>query len=133
MWRDFRARFPLVAAAAGFVALCACRKAAVPPPAVHAVDAAGMARSTRPGEDFSKYANGKWDQETAIPADHAAWGIGAILDEQAREQTRVLLETARSQAAAGSDERKAADYYAAYMNEAALEARGLATLKPELD
>ena len=134
MCRDLRACLLLVAAAAGIVALSGCRKAAaVPPPAGHAADVSGMDRTTRPGEDFSKYANGKWDQETAIPADHAAWGIGAILDEQAREQTRVLLETARSQAAAGSDERKAADYYAAYMNEAALEARGLATLKPMLD
>ena len=92
-----------------------------------------MDRSTRPGDDFSKYANGKWDQETAIPPDRAAWGIGAILDEQARERTRMLLDGARSQSTAGSDQRKAADYYAAYMNEAAVEARGLATLQPMLD
>ena len=118
-----------------FVVSCsACaRPAEVTPAAGHAVDVAGMDRTTRPGDDFFKYANGAWDQATAIPPDRAAWGLDSSLDEQALGHTRALLEAAETQAAPGSDERKAADYFAAYMDEAALEPRGLATLKPTLD
>ena len=100
--------------------------------AIHGIDIAGMDHSTRPGDDFFKYANGTWEKQTAIPPDHAAWGVDSILADQATAHTRELLEAASSSAAAGSDERKAADYYAAYLDEAAIEARGLAAVRPAL-
>jgi putative endopeptidase len=96
------------------------------------VDVAGMDKSVRPGDDFFRYANGTWDRLTAIPADRSMWGIGAELDEQANAQTRALLEEAAKGGGSG-DGRKAGEYFAAYMNEAAIEARGLASLKPRLD
>src|SRR5262245_56843300 len=114
MRRDCRGCLLLAIAIAAYSA-CA-RTAEVAPSADHAVDAVGMDRSTRPGDDFFKYANGKWDQDTAIPPDRAAWGLDSSLDEQALGHTRALLEAAANQSAAGSDERKAADYFAAYMD-----------------
>jgi predicted metalloendopeptidase len=102
-------------------------------PASHGIDTAGMDRSVKPGDDFFRYANGTWYRTNAIPPDRSSWGVDAELSEQATLHTRALLEQAAKNAPAGSDERKAAEYYAAYMNEAAIEKRGLSGLKPELD
>ena len=102
--------------------------------AVHQIDVAGMDRSVKPGDDFFQYANGTWDRTTPIPLDHSAWGIDAELDEEATRQTRALLEeAARSGAPTTPDQRKVGDYYAAYMDEAAIEKRGLSPLRPTLD
>jgi putative endopeptidase len=98
------------------------------------IDVAGMDRSVNAGDDFFRYANGTWEKMTAIPPDRSYWGIGAELSEQASARTRALLEEA---AGGGSgitaDARKAADYFVAYMDESAIERRGLSGLKPELD
>ena len=96
---------------------------------VHGIDVAGMDRSVKPGDDFFRYANGTWDRNTPIPPDRSSWGLGAELTEQADRRTRGLLEeAAKSGAPAGSDERRIGDYYTAYMDEAAIEKRGLAAL-----
>ena len=42
-------------------------------------DATGMDKAVAPGDDFYKFANGKWDEATAIPADKSSWGGFAIL------------------------------------------------------
>ena len=101
-------------------------------PRSHDVDTAGIDKSVRPGDDFWRYANGTWDRVTPIPSDRSAWGITSTLAEQASMQTRDLLENA-TRNGGSADARKAGEYYAAYMDEAAIERRGLASLKPLLD
>jgi putative endopeptidase len=99
----------------------------------HGVDLAGMDRSVRPGDDFFRFANGKWADTTPIPPDRSTWGIDAELAEQATERTRALLEdAAKGAGSVDADERKAADYYIAYMNEGAIERRGLSPLDEQL-
>ncbi|HEY0555828.1 MAG TPA: M13 family metallopeptidase [Thermoanaerobaculia bacterium] len=85
-----------------------------------------------PGDDFFAYANGDWLKATALPAGNPRWGARDELEEQARRRIVALLDAA-SAAPAGSAARKVADFRAAYLNEAAIEARGLAPLKPLLD
>src|SRR5690348_1383157 len=97
------------------------------------VDVPGMDKSVRPGDDFFRYANGTWDRVTPIPADRSMWGIGSALAEKADMQTRALLEDAAKGGGTNADVRKAGEYFAAYMDEAAIEKRGLAPLKPQLD
>ena len=100
----------------------------------HGVDLQGMDRAIKPGDDFYKFANGTWLKTTSIPPDRSSWGPGQAIGEQANMQTRALLEAAaKGGAPAGSDTRKAGEYYAAYMNEAAIEKRGLASINPLLD
>ena len=118
------------------IAAADCSRGAPPAlaPAAHGVDITGMDRSVKPGYDFFAYANGAWDRHAQIPPDRASWGVGAGLDEEATEHTRALLEgAAAGRATTRPDERKAGDYYAAYMNDAAIEARGITALKPQLD
>ena len=85
-----------------------------------------------PGDDFFAYANGRWLKVTAIPAGKERWSARDELEEEARRRINALLDAAGA-APAGSAARKVADYYAAYLNEAAIEARGLASLTPLLD
>jgi putative endopeptidase len=98
------------------------------------IDLAGMDSAVKAGDDFFKYANGTWFKTTEIPPDRSSYGLFAKLAEEANERTRGLLEeAAKSAAPAGSDERRVGDYYAAYMDETAIEKRGLDVLRSHLD
>ena len=90
-----------------------------------------MDASILPGDNFFLYANGGWMKATEIPPDQAAWGVDAVLAEEAARHTSELLDAA-STAPAGTDARKAGDYYASYMDEGGIEAQGLAPLEPTL-
>ena len=85
-----------------------------------------------PGDDFFAYANGAWLKATAIPAGKERWAGRDEIEAETRRRIAALLDAAGA-APAGSAARKVADFHAAYLNEAAIEARGLASLKPLLD
>jgi putative endopeptidase len=95
------------------------------------IDVAGMDKTVPPGDDFNAYANGGWMKATPIPADKSSYGMGAILVDLTRTRTRALIEDATKNGA--GDLRKAGDYYASYLDESGIEAKGTAVLKPELD
>jgi predicted metalloendopeptidase len=106
--------------------------AAAPKPS-GAIDLAGMDTAVAPGDDFFRYANGGWYARTEIPADRAASGNFADLAELTSKRTADLIaELAKTEAPAGSDERKIADTYASFLDEAGIEAKGLAPLQPQL-
>ncbi|MFD1610442.1 M13 family metallopeptidase [Sphingomonas tabacisoli] len=97
-------------------------------------DATGMNKAVAPGDDFYKFANGKWDEATAIPSDRSSWGGFAILRNLSDERTRAVIEqAAASKGAPGSNGQKVGDMYASFMDEATIEAKGLAPVKPQLD
>jgi len=99
----------------------------------HGLDVTGMDRKVRPGDDFFLYANGDWLTKTEIPADRSSWGVFATLAEKADKRTADLIrDTAEEKNAAGSEERKIADFYDAFMDEATIEKRGLQPLDEEL-
>ena len=98
------------------------------------LDLAGMDRAVAPGDDFFAYANGAWITATEIPPDRSSWGTGAILAEATAKRTADLIaEAAKTDAPEGSDGQKIRDCYNSFMDEAAIEAKGLAPLKPRLD
>lgn len=98
------------------------------------IDTAAMNPAVLPGDDFYAYTNGKWMDTTEIPADRSSWGTGAALIELTSERLGALLKAAsQNRATATPAERMAADFYTAYMDEAAIEARGLASLQPVLN
>ncbi len=101
-------------------------------PATGGIDLAGMDRSTSPGDDFFKFANGSWLATTEIPADRASFGTGAVLQELTAKRTADLIQDAAAHAEPDSDARKIGDYYASFMDEAAIEQAGLAPLAPRL-
>ena len=94
------------------------------------VDQGGMDRSVKPGDDFFAFANGTWVRTTQIPPDRASWGANNELADQTDKQVADLIQSAGR--AKSAEARKVADYYAAYMDEAGIEAKGLAPLKAQL-
>lgn len=98
------------------------------------LDTNGMDASIKPGDSFFNYVNGTWIKQTAIPADRSSWGVGQVLEEKLEQQTADLLkEASQSNSTAGPDEIKAADFFAAYMDENTIESRGLVPLLGELE
>ena len=88
-------------------------------------DEAGMMKTTPLGDDFYAYANGEWARTTAIPADKASYGAFDTLADLSRDRTRSILEKA--------GDSKIGQAYAAYLDTAAIEAKGLAPIRPWLD
>jgi predicted metalloendopeptidase len=102
-------------------------------PASPGIDLAGMDRAVAPGDDFFAYANGTWMKTTEIPPDRSSYGTASVLDELTNHRTAELIaDTAKTAAPAGSDAQKIGDYYASFMDEPAIEKRGLEPLQPTL-
>lgn len=98
------------------------------------IDLAGMDRAVAPGDDFFAYANGAWIRSTEIPADRSSWGVWGMTQElTARRVADLIREAAASKAAAGSEARKIGDTFSTFMDEAAIEKKGLSPLAPELE
>jgi len=126
---------PLRLAALGFLLSLAlgCAGAREASSAAPSDPLAGVDATVAPGDDFFAYANGAWLKSAEIPADRGDAGPGADLVEEASRRTAKLIQDAAAASPpAGSDARKIADYYAAFMNEAAIERSGLAPLEPLL-
>ncbi|WP_266168551.1 M13 family metallopeptidase [Dyella subtropica] len=97
------------------------------------VDLAGIDHAVKPGDDFNSYANGAWAKTAEIPADRSSTGVFLKVFEKAEKRNAELIRDAgKSNPAAGTNARKIADYYAAFMDEAAIEKHGLEPIKPVL-
>lgn len=100
----------------------------------HGIEVANIDRIVKPGDDFYLYANGEWIKRTEIPPDRSGIGVFSKLDEVSNKRTAALIEeAAKANAAPGSSTKKIADLYNSYMDEAGIEAKGLAPLKSHLD
>jgi putative endopeptidase len=97
------------------------------------VDVSGIDRSVLPGESFDRYANGAWRARTQIPADRTRVGSFQIVQDVVDQRNvDIIAGAAARNPAAGTDERRIADYYAAYLDRPGIDARGLAPLQPVL-
>jgi len=90
-------------------------------------DTAGMDTSIAPGDDFYGYANGTWARDTPIPADKSNYGMFTALDDLSKQRTQEILEEAKADSTS-----KIGNAYAAYLDLATVEARGLAPIQPWL-
>ncbi len=99
----------------------------------HGISVANMERSVTPGDNFYLYCNGDWIKRTEIPPDRSRLGVFTTLADLSDKRTAALIEeAAKSGGAAGSSARKIADLYNSYMDEAGIEAQGLAPLQSHL-
>lgn len=98
------------------------------------LDLSTLDRSVAPCDDFYRFACGGWMAEHPIPADESRWGTFNQLIDRNREVLRGILEKAAVDGPGrDADTRRIGDYYAACMDEAGIEARGLAVLQPDLE
>jgi putative endopeptidase len=89
--------------------------------------------NVKPGDDFFAYASGKWYDTFEIPPDRASYGPFHKLNDLSEERVRTLIEkAAANKPAAGTPEQKVGDYFASFMDQEGIEARGLAPLEADL-
>jgi putative endopeptidase len=102
--------------------------------AVSGLDRAGFDTRIRPQDDLYRHVNGRWLEVTPIPADKSNYSMFVKLDDEAREDIRALVENlAAGQHATGTNGQKIADFYRAYLDEAAVNQLGLRPLQAEID
>ena len=91
-------------------------------------------RTVEPCVDFYHFACGGWQKNNPIPPDQTSWGVYGKLYQDNLDFLHAILE----QAAAPSSERnqvtrEIGDYYAACMDEALVEKRGIEPLREQLE
>lgn len=91
-------------------------------------DSDGMDSSVRPGDDFYGYANGTWLKNNAIPDDKSNYGMFTALDDLSKQRVNMVLEAEKDMA-----DSKAGAAYASYLDEAGVEALGMAPVEPLLN
>ncbi len=86
--------------------------------------------AVRPQDDLFGHVNGRWLTEYAIPADRATDGAFRALYDRSEEQVRELITAVAGPV--GTDEQRIGDLYASFLDEQAVERRGLRPLLDEL-
>ena len=98
------------------------------------LDLRSMDRSIDPCVNFYEYSCGGWKKNNSIPADQTSWSVYGKLYQDNLNFLRAILE----EAAVDSPKRdlvtkEIGDFYAACLDEAAVEKRGIAPVQNELD
>ena len=140
-------RQPLVPAILAFaiaVSLAACSKAPAPvadngakvplqldlKTPISRFDAADLDPAASVCTDLGAYVNQRWQAANPVPADRSTWGSFEMLGERSLEAQRAIVEhSAKALPVAGSPESKIGDLWATGMDEAAINAAGIAPIE----
>jgi len=97
------------------------------------LDLSARKLTVKPGDDFYTYANGSWVDSFVIPPDRSFYGSFTKLAELSEQRVRDLIESAsKTPAAPGSNAQKVGDFYASFMDQAAIDAKGLGPIQADL-
>ncbi|MFL6677774.1 MAG: M13 family metallopeptidase [Burkholderiaceae bacterium] len=107
--------------------------AAAPAALAAGLDKSGMDAAARPQDSLFFSMNGSWLKTTPIPADKADYGTFTQLYDLSNERVKGIIEKlGATPQAAGTVNAKIGDFYKSYMDTAAIDAAGMAPLKPYL-
>ncbi|MBT1450853.1 M13 family metallopeptidase [Glaciecola sp. XM2] len=93
------------------------------------------ARNTdiKPGDDFFMYASGTWYDNYEMPADKTRFGAFTKLAERSEERVKAIIENAAQVENKSFEQELIANYFTAYMDEQAIEEKGIAPIQSMLD
>ena len=98
------------------------------------LDLYSIKADVHPGDDFFNHVNGTWYDEFEIPSDQTRYGSFTLLREKSEQRVKFIIDDL---AAAKPDpatlEGKVAAFYNAFVDTDAIEAAGMAPVKPYLD
>jgi putative endopeptidase len=97
-------------------------------------DLAGADRTTKPGDDFFRFANGKWIDATQIPPDKPGYSLRLAMTDLTEKRLHELMETLATNSVkdGGTLETKVGGFYRSFMNEGRVEQLGAKAIEPEL-
>ncbi|MCB0471889.1 MAG: M13 family metallopeptidase [Flavobacteriaceae bacterium] len=97
------------------------------------IEITGIDSTLTPGDNFFRYANGKWYDSVPIPASQAGVGAYMFMNYPQRLRLQGILDSvSAAQNPAGSIEQKVGDFYAAGMDTVTINKRGYEPIKPTL-
>jgi putative endopeptidase len=103
------------------------------PKEVPSFDLTAIDKTIDPCVDFYEYACGNWIKNNPIPADKSRWGRFNGLADYNQYVLREILEQTQQPGQHTAIQKKVGDYYAACMDEAAIEKKGSAPLAPTME
>lgn len=95
------------------------------------IDPDGFDHDVRPQDDLYQHVNGRWLLQTQIPGDKSNYGSFTALDDAARKNIRKIIEAA-AENPTDENSRKVGDFYHSFMDEDAIDKRGLKPIQEEL-
>ena len=102
---------------------------------VHGINLEYMDRTVKPSDNFFRFVNGTWLDNTEIPADRTRWGSFDELREKTDKDMMIILNEALNNPSytATSDQGKALNLYRTIMDTVTRNKNGIKPLKPFLD
>jgi endothelin-converting enzyme/putative endopeptidase len=98
------------------------------------LDTEFMDKSADPCVDFYQYSCGGWIKTNPIPSDQPGWSVyGKLGEDNERFLWGILDDLARNTSGRNANQQEIGDYFAACMDESAIEKLGAGPLKPYLD
>lgn len=101
--------------------------------AVSGFDAQGGDPKVRVQDDLFLAANGRWLEQTPIPADKPSVGIWTQLRDEADQRVRAIVESLAAQSASRGVEAQIGQYYGAYLDTQAIDKARMRPVQPVLD
>ena len=98
------------------------------------LDLTSMDKTADPCADFFQYSCGGWQKRNPIPPDQVSWSVyGKLYQDNLKLLRSIAEEAAVQKASRDAITQKVGDFYAACMDEPAIEKRGVGAIKAQLD